>query len=139
MLLIAVLIAIAPAEMTGFWHSEPDLSQGYQSCYFFWEHGEYAYLESIQEGVVYMGDWYLEGDDLVLIEYDAMMLDGTPLDVDYSEEAFPVSMERGEKAMITFDGDTFYQLSDDPDGEILSLVPTWGMSYDERDAFSTYD
>jgi len=53
-------------DLTGFWHSQPDLSQGYQSCYFFWDNGEYAFLESMKQGTVYTGSWFLNGDELTL-------------------------------------------------------------------------
>lgn len=139
MLLIAALLALSPGELTGFWHSEPDLSDGYGTCWFFWEDGRYVHLESLQEGVVHIGDWYVEDGRLVLAAYDAVGLDGSPLSVEYSEYSPEVSMVSGKEARMYVDGEVLYRISDDPEVEIYSLVPTWGMASDERDAFSTYD
>lgn len=49
MLIFTVLAAISSLNLTGFWHSEPHMAEGYKSCYFFWDTGEYAFLESIEE------------------------------------------------------------------------------------------
>jgi len=139
MLLIAALLAVVPGEITGFWHSEPDLSDGYGSCWFFWDDGRYAHLESLEEGVVYIGDWYVEEGRLVLAAYDAMGLDGNPLSVEYAEYSPDISLAQGKEGRMDMDGEVLYRISDDPEVEIYSLVPTWGMNYDERDVFSTYD
>ena len=139
MLLLAALLTVVPGEITGFWNSEPDLSHGYGSCWFFWEDGRYAHLESLEEGLVYIGDWYMEDGELILATYDAVGLDGDPLSVEYAEYSPNISPLPGEEARMDMDGEVLYRISDDPEVEIYSLVPTWGMNYDERDVFSTYD
>ncbi len=123
-------------DLTGFWHSQPDLSQGYQSCYFFWDTGEYAFLESMKQGTVYTGSWVLNGDELILSLSDAVLLDGISVNIRLSETVVSFSTS-GSK--IYLDGECFFLLDRDPQSAILSLVPTWGMTGSERDAFNTYD
>lgn len=139
MLLLAVLIAIAPGDLTGFWNSEPDLDDGYGSCYFFWESGEYAYLRSVNEGIVYIGDWHLASDELVLSRRDAILIDGTPVNMGPREISLTLTVPRGKAGCVLLDGDLFYLLGADPDEAVISLVPTWGMTAAESEAFSTYD
>ncbi|OPL18190.1 MAG: hypothetical protein AVO35_06705 [Candidatus Aegiribacteria sp. MLS_C] len=139
MLFLAALLAMTPAELEGFWNSEPDVSDGYGSCYFFWETGEYAFLRSINEGIVYTGEWYSTADELVLNRREAVRLDGSPVDMGMREISMVLTETGGKNGRIFLDGDAFYRLGDDPDLEILSLMPAWGMSPGERDAFSTYD
>jgi hypothetical protein len=140
MLVLAVLIAITPGDLNGFWHSEPDLDGGYESCYFFWEDtGAYAHIESPEDGVVFLGDYYMMDDELILEQYDAVLLDGTPFNVNLREISLRLAVPEGKPGRISLDGEYFYLLGDDPDLEILCLMPTFGMSESESDAFSTYD
>lgn len=122
--------------LTGFWHSEPDLSGGYRSCYFFWDTGEYAFLESMKQSTVYTGSWILKDDELILSLSDAFLLDGTGVNIRLSEMVMDFSPS-GRK--IFLDGRCFFLLNRDPQSAILSLVPAWGMTGSERDAFYTYD
>ena len=137
MLTFTVLIAISSFNLTGFWHSEPDLSEGYKSCYFFWDTGEYAFLESIEEGYVYMGNWFLRGDELVLDLSDAISVGGMPLNVRLAEIALDLHSTRIVSRLISLDGEYFFLLERNPQSAILSLVPTWGMTDSERNAFSS--
>lgn len=139
MLILAVLVALTPADLTGFWHSEQDMDGGFGSCYFFWESGEYAHLRSVNEGILYLGDWYMTSDELVLNRWDAMGLDGAPINMGIREITLTLTVPAGKAGRIFLDGDSFYLLDSDPDRAILSLVPTWRMSSDESEAFSTYD
>lgn len=139
MLILAVMIAITPGELEGFWHSEPDLSDGYGSCYFFWEDGGYAFLRSLNEGIVYTGSWELTSGNLVLRRSGARRLDGTPVDMGMREISMALTEPRGKPGRIFLDGDVFYQLASEPEQEIYSVIPTWGMTSDESSAFSTYD
>ncbi|MCK5132479.1 MAG: hypothetical protein KAR40_10070 [Candidatus Sabulitectum sp.] len=137
MLAFTVLIAISSFNLTGFWHSEPDLSEGYKSCYFFWDTGEYAFLESIEEGYVYMGNWFLRGDELVLDLSDAISVGGMPLNVRLAEIALDLHSTRFVSRLISLDGEYFFLLERNPQSAILSLVPTWGMTDSERNAISS--
>ncbi|NOQ23111.1 MAG: hypothetical protein GQ565_10760 [Candidatus Aegiribacteria sp.] len=137
MLTFTVLIAISSFNLTGFWHSEPDLSEGYKSCYFFWDTGEYAFLESIEEGYVYMGNWFLRGDELVLDLSDAISVGGMPLNVRLAEIALDLHSTRIVSRLISLDGEYFFLLERNPQSAILSLVPTWGMTDSERNAISS--
>ncbi len=139
MLLLAVLFAFTPGDLTGFWNSEPDLDDGYGSCYFFWESGEYAYLRSVNEGILYMGDWFLTSDELSLNRRDAIRMDGMPVNMGIREISLTLTVPVGKTGCIFLDGDIFYLLGMDPDEAIISLVPTWGMTASESEAFSTYD
>ena len=139
MIILAVLIALAPADLTGFWHSEQDLEDGFGSCYFFWDSGGYAYLRSVNEGILYLGDWRMTSDELVLNRRDAMGLDGSPINMGIREITLTLTVPGGKTGLIFLDGDSFYLLNTDTDRAILDLVPTWGMSSDESEAFSTYD
>ena len=137
--LMMVLVAVSPAELPGFWHSEPDLDNGYETCYFFWENGDYACLESIEDGTLYTGRWYLTRDVLTLELLDAMRMDGTAVSVQAEEIPLTLEAPGGKPGRISLDGEMFYLVSGDPDNAIISLVPTYGMSASESDAFSTYD
>lgn len=139
MLFLAALLAISPAELEGFWHSEPDLSGGYGSCYFFWEDGGYAFVRSVNEGIVYRGSWRLTSGRLVLSRSGAMRLDGSPVDMGTREISMVLTEPRGKTGRIFLDGDYFYRLAEDPEPEIYAVIPTWGMTSDESNAFSTYD
>ncbi len=139
MLILAVLVAIAPGDLTGFWHSEPDLSEGYKSCYFFWDTGEYAYMRSIEQGTLYMGSWIITNDELVLHMWDAMTIGGIPMGIRSIETTFELSSLCGISKLIILNGEPFYLLNRDPSVAILSLVPTYGMTDSEIEAFSTYD
>jgi hypothetical protein len=139
MIILVVLISLTPGDMAGFWHSEQDLDDGYGSCYFFWESGEYAYLSSIDEGTIYMGDWYMTSKQLVLNMWDAILLDGTAVNIRFTEIPLRYIVPEGTEDLILLDGESFFRLDTDPDAAILALMPTWGMSESERDAFSTYD
>jgi len=139
MLFLMIVIGIAPSDLTGFWHSQPDLSEGYESCYFFWDSGEFAHLQSIEEGILYTGDWLIEGDELILVTWDAMRLDGTFLDFSYIETVHDISLYRAKKCRILLDDEFFFLADMNPSEAVISLVPTYGMSNSERDAFSTYD
>jgi len=139
MLLLAVLAAITPGGLTGFWHSEPNLTEGYKSCYFFWNTGEYAYLRSIEEGTLYMGDWFITGDELVLNIRDAMTLGGISMGIYSYEIILDLSDPGGIIPRIILDGESFYLLNRDPLEAVISLVPTYGMTSSEIEAFFTYD
>lgn len=139
MILLAVLVALTPGDLTGFWHSESDLSDGYESCYFFWDTGEYACLESIEQGILYLGDWYLAMDELVLNRTDAIGLDGLPINISTGETILSIEVPRGKSGRIVLDGVCFYLLDRNPDQAIISLVPTYHMTATESEAFSTYD
>jgi hypothetical protein len=139
MLILAVLISIAPGDLTGFWHSEPDLSEGYGSCYFFWPTGEYAYLRSLEEGTLYLGDWFITSDELVLNRCDAVTLSGIPMNMRYLEITLALSIPGGKGGRIILDGESFYLINRDPSEAIIALSPTYGMSESEADAFSSYD
>ena len=139
MLILAVLVAITPGDLTGFWHSEPDLSEGYESCYFFWDTGEFAYMMSLEEGTLYMGDWIVNGDELVLNIWDATTIGGIPMGIRSFEIALELSASFSKIGCILLDGESFYLLNRDPLEAIISLVPTYGMTGSELEAFSTYD
>jgi len=139
MFFFTVLAAISSFNLTGFWHSEPDLSEGYESCYFFWDTGEYAFLESLEDGTVFMGNWFLRGNELVLDMSDAMTVGGIPVNVRLSEITLDFSATGNKNHRIALDGEYFFLLESDPQSAIISLVPTWGMTDSESDAFSTYD
>lgn len=130
------MVVISWLNLTGFWHSQPDLSQGYQSCYFFWDTGEYAYMESIKQGIVYTGNWVLNGSELTLSLCDAALVDGRSVNIRLSETVVDFSPS-GCKIFI--DGECFFLLERDPQSAIVSLVPTWGMTASEREAFSSCD
>lgn len=139
MFILAVLVAITPGNLTGFWHSEPDLSEGYESCYFFWDTGEFAYMKSIAEGTLYMGDWTVTVDELVLNIRDATTLGGIPMNMELHEITLEIINPPGKTACIFLDGESFYLLNTDPLEAIISLVPTYGMTGSEMEAFSTCD
>jgi len=139
MLAIILCLTITPGELTGFWHSEPSLSHGYQSCYFLWDTGEYAYLESIDKGVVELGSWYLAEDALAFLTDEAIRLNGAPVKIKSMRTALRLVPAGGEENCIILGGESYYRLGEDPLQEFISLVPTWGMSADESEAFSTYD
>ncbi|MCK5841360.1 MAG: hypothetical protein KAH31_04280 [Candidatus Sabulitectum sp.] len=136
MLIFTLLVAISSFNLTGFWHSTPDLSEGYKSCYFFWDTGEYAFLESIEEDYVYMGSWFLRDDELVLDLSDAISVGGMPLNVRLAEIVLDLYSTRIVSRLISLDGEYFFLLERNPQSAILSLVPTWGMTDSERNAFS---
>ena len=137
MLIFTLLVAISSFNLTGFWHSTPDLSEGYKSCYFFWDTGEYAFLESIEEGNVYMGNWSLRGDELVLDLNDAITLGGRAVNVRLAEIELDLYSTVIVSRLISLDGEYFFLLERNPQSAILSLVPTWGMTYSEITALST--
>jgi len=139
MIVLIAVLAIAPCDLAGFWNSEPDLDEGYGSCYFFWENGEYAYLRSLGEGILYTGEWSITGDRMVLNRWEAMRLDGTPVNMGVREISLVLTEPRGKTGRILLDGDAFYRLGTDPDTEIISLMPAYGMSQSEQEAFSAYD
>ncbi len=139
MIVFSLLIATSSFNLTGFWHSEPDLSEGYESCYFFWDTGEYAFFESMEQGYVYTGNWLLKGDELVLKLTDAVTVSGYSVNIRLSETVVDLSSSAGISHRIFLDGEYYYLLDRDPQSAIISLVPTWGMTGSERDAFSTYD
>jgi len=139
MVLLSLILVLSSVDMEGFWHSEPDLSEGYASCYFFWENGECAYMESLEEGMLHMGGWVIDGDQLVLFRDGAITLDGIAMGVAFEEHALDFSLHSGKTPTMVVEGEMYYRLSSVPDAEIYSLVPTWGMTTRERDAFSTYD
>jgi|GEM_PF-3164874 len=139
MLILMLIMTIAPGELTGFWHSEPSLSDGYETCYFFWDTGEYAYLESIDDGVVNLGFWRIGEDALLLERNEAIRMNGTPVKTGIERTALRLLPAGGEEECIILGGESFYRLGRDPQQEIMSLVPTWGMSASESEAFSTYD
>ncbi|MCK4806285.1 MAG: hypothetical protein KAT09_01490 [Candidatus Aegiribacteria sp.] len=139
MFVLILIVAISPDNLTGFWHSEPGLSEGYESCYFFWDTGEFAYLMSIEEGTLYMGDWFIKSDELVLNIWDAMTIGGIPMGIESYEIILEISDPGGIIPRIVLDGEPFYLLNRDPLEAIISLVPTYGMTSSEIEAFSTYD
>ena len=139
MLIFSILAVISSFNLTGFWHSEPDLSEGYESCYFFWDTGEYAFMESIKEDKVYTGTWFFEGDELVLNLLDAVTLGGLSINIRLAETVHDFSHSEGKSTQISIDGEYFYLIDRDPQSAIISLVPTWDMTGSERSAFSTYD
>ncbi len=139
MLILTLIIAVTTGNLTGFWHSEPDLSKGYESCYFFWDTGEFAYLRSIDEGTLYMGDWVITGDELVLNIWDAMTLDGIPMGIYSTETALELIIPAFTSRLMMLNGESFYLLDRNPLNAILSLVPAYGMTGSERETFSTYD
>lgn len=139
MLIVTILVALSSFNLTGFWHSEPDLSEGFKRCYFFWDTGEYAFLESIEEGTVYLGNWFLRGDELVLDLSDAITVGGRAVNVRLAEIALDLYITGIVSRLILLDGEYFFLLERNPQSAILSLVPTWGMTDSERDYFSTYD
>ena len=139
MIIMMVIIALTPGDMTGFWHSEQDLDDGYEICYFFWENGEYAYLESIEDGMLYTGIWELSGEQLILDLQNAMLLDGRSVNIRLQETTMTIHVPGGKMGRMLLDGQAFYLLDRDPDMAILSLMPTYGMSESQADAFSTYD
>lgn len=138
-ILLMVLLSVSPGELPGFWHSEPNLDNGYESCYFFWENGDYAYLESIEDGTLYTGRWYLTRDVLTLEVLDAMLMDGTAVSVQSEEIPLILEAPGGKTGRISLDEEMFYLIGRNPDNEIISLVPKYGMSPSESEAFSTYD
>ncbi len=139
MLIFSVLAVISSFNLTGFWHSEPDLSQGYESCYFFWDTGEYAFLESIEHGTVFTGNWFLKGDELVLDLSDAITVGGMAVNIRLAEIVVDFSTTSNKSSQISLDGEYFFLLDRNPQSAIISLVPTWGMTDSERNAFSSYD
>ncbi len=139
MLLILLLTGLSTVNIVGFWNSQPNLDEGYGSCYFFWDSGEYAHLESLEQGIVQLGDWHLDGDYLVLDRTDAIRLDGSHVNMGEREMTLRLTAPSCKSGRMLLDGESFYRLGEDPDLEIISLVPTFGMSPGERDAFSTYD
>lgn len=136
MLIFTVLAVISSFNLTGFWHSNPDLSEGYKSCYFFWDTGEYAFLESIEEGTVYMGNWSLRGDELVLDLSDAITVGGRAVNIRLAEILLDLFRTDFASRQISLDGEYFFLVERDPQSAILSLVPTWGMTDSERNDFN---
>ena len=139
MFVLILIVAISSGNLSGFWHSEPNLTEGYKSCYFFWDTGEYAYLRSIEEGTLYMGDWIITNDELVLNMWDAMTIGGIPMGIKSYEITLDLSDPGGIIPRIILDGESFYLLNRDPLEAVISLVPTYGMTSSEIEAFSTYD
>ncbi len=139
MLIIVLITAIVPGNLAGFWHSEHDLSEGYRTCCFLWDTGEFAYLESIEDGTIYMGNWYISDNELVLDINSAIGLDGSPVSCEHAETKLALSVPGGKSGRIVLDGKSFYLLNRDPQEAIISLVPTFGMTNSERSTFSTYD
>ncbi len=139
MLIFSLLAVISSFNLTGFWHSEPDLSEGYESCYFFWDTGEYAFLASIEEGILFTGNWFLKGDELVLDLSDAITVGGRAANTRLAEIVIDFSTSSNKSGQISLDGESFFLLDRDPQSAIISLVPTWGMTSSERNAFSEYD
>lgn len=133
MLMFTLLVAISSFNLTGFWHSSPDLSEGYESCYFFWDTGEYAYMESREHGSVLIGNWSLENDKLLLDLLDAVSVEGMPLNIRLNE--FVLDLHTStliSRPIISLDGEYFFLVERDPQSAIKSLVPTWGMTASER-------
>lgn len=140
MMSLLLVLVVAGGNLTGFWHSEPDLSEGYGTCYFFWEDGSYGYLPSIEEGAVYIGEWSATEDGMLLVRTDGILLDGSHyVNVMREEREVSMSLPSCKTDRMLLDGAVYWRLERDPDTAILSLMPTWGMSDSERDAFSTYD
>ena len=139
MFILAVLVAITPGDLTGFWHAEPDLSEGYGSCYFFWDTGDLAYMMSLEQGTLYMGDWSINDDLLVLNIWNATTIGGIPMGIESFEITLELSGPLTRIGCIFLDGESFYLLNTDPLEAIISLVPTYGMTGSEMEAFSTYD
>ncbi|MCD4701909.1 MAG: hypothetical protein K8S24_08655 [Candidatus Aegiribacteria sp.] len=139
MFVLVLIVAITSDNLSGFWHSEPDLSEGYKSCYFFWDTGEYAYMRSIEEGTLYMGDWFIANDELVLHMWDAMNIGGSSMGIRSTKTTLELSTICGISRLIILSKRPFYLLNRDPSVAIISLVPTYGMTSSEIEAFSTYD
>ncbi len=125
MFVLILIAAISPGNLTGFWHSEPDLSEGYKSCYFFWDTGEYAYMLSIEQGTLYMGDWIITNDELVLQMLNAMTIGGIWMGIRSTETTLELSTICDLSRLIILDGEPFYLLNRDPSVAIISLVPTY--------------
>ena len=139
MLILALIMTITPGDLTGFWHSEPDLSHGYETCYFLWDTGEFAFVRSIEEGTVFLGTWLCTDEALILDGSNAIGFDGRPVKAKAERIALRLIPAGGEDAMINLGGEPFYLLDTDPMQAIISLIPTYGMTDSESDAFSTYD
>ena len=136
-MIFAVLTVLSSFNLTGFWHSTPNLSEGYKSCYFFWDTGEYAYLKSIEHGTVYTGYWSLRDDELILDLSDAITMDGMCVNIRLAEIVLNLFSIDSVNRLISLDGEYFFLLGRNPGSAILSLLPTSGMTDSERNAFSS--
>jgi hypothetical protein len=96
-------------------------------------------MMSLEQGTLYMGDWSINDDLLVLNIWNATTIGGIPMGIESFEITLDLSGTLLRIGCIFFDGESFYLLNSDPLEAIISLVPTYGMTGSEIEAFSTYD
>ena len=59
---------ITDQDLTGFWHSAPDFSDGIKTYYKFYSFGDVDYVNS--SGIKYMGHWRLDNDNILTFVHD---------------------------------------------------------------------
>lgn len=70
-------------------------------------------MRSIEEGTLYMGDWFVKSDELVLNMWDAMTIGGIPMGIRSTEITLEFSTLCGISRLIILDGEPFYLLNRD--------------------------
>ncbi len=89
-------------EMVGFWHRHPYVASGWSERYFFYSDSRFVFRESQMDGAARLlelsGEWYIEGNHLVLAADSAAYIVGGKIVAPYASYGSDYVIDNGELA-----------------------------------------